>query len=38
VPYFVIEKTYGISGAQPVEVFVAAIEKARSSLFAAGSS
>jgi predicted DsbA family dithiol-disulfide isomerase len=38
VPYFVIEKTYGISGAQPVDVFVAAIEKARSSLPAAGPS
>jgi predicted DsbA family dithiol-disulfide isomerase len=29
VPYFVIEKTYGISGAQPAEVLVAAIEKVR---------
>lgn len=38
VPYFVIEKTYGISGAQPVDVFVAAIEQARSSLSAAGPS
>jgi predicted DsbA family dithiol-disulfide isomerase len=38
VPYFVIEKTHGISGAQPVDVFVAAIEKARSSLPAAGPS
>jgi predicted DsbA family dithiol-disulfide isomerase len=38
VPYFVIEKTYGISGAQPVDVFVAAIEKVRPGLSAAGSS
>lgn len=29
VPYFVIDNTQGISGAQPVEVFVAAIEKVR---------
>ena len=27
VPYFVLNKRYGISGAQPVEVFVGAIEK-----------
>ena len=27
VPYFLLNNTYGISGAQPVEVFVAAIEK-----------
>ena len=27
VPYFVLDKTYGISGAQPVEVFVAAVER-----------
>lgn len=31
VPYFVFDGTYGISGAQPVDVFVSAIEKARSS-------
>jgi predicted DsbA family dithiol-disulfide isomerase len=29
VPYFVLDGTYAISGAQPVEVFVSAIEKAR---------
>lgn len=29
VPYFLLNNTYGISGAQPVEVFVAAIEKVR---------
>ena len=29
VPYFVLDNAYGISGAQPVEVFVAAIEKVR---------
>jgi len=29
VPYFVFDKTYGISGAQPLEVFVSAIEKTR---------
>ena len=27
VPYFLLKNTYGISGAQPVEVFVATIEK-----------
>jgi predicted DsbA family dithiol-disulfide isomerase len=27
VPYFLLDNTYGISGAQPVEVLVAAIEK-----------
>jgi predicted DsbA family dithiol-disulfide isomerase len=32
VPHFVLEKTYGISGAQPVEVFLSALEKARLSL------
>lgn len=37
VPYFVLDKTYGMSGAQPVEVFVAALEKVRSDLTAAGS-
>lgn len=37
VPYFVFDKTYGISGAQPVEVFVAAIEKVRPNLTVAGS-
>jgi predicted DsbA family dithiol-disulfide isomerase len=30
VPYFVLDRAYGISGAQPVEVFVSAIEKTRS--------
>lgn len=29
VPYFLLNNTYGISGVQPVEVFVAAIEKVR---------
>lgn len=29
VPYFVIDRKYGISGAQPVESFLAALEKAR---------
>jgi predicted DsbA family dithiol-disulfide isomerase len=29
VPYFLLNNTYGISGAQPVEVFVAAVEKVR---------
>ena len=29
VPYFIFGNRYGISGAQPVEVFVSAIEKAR---------
>lgn len=39
VPYFVFDKTYGISGAQPVEVFVAAVEKIqRGSSAVAGSS
>ncbi|MDH5195187.1 MAG: DsbA family oxidoreductase [Nitrospira sp.] len=32
VPYFVIEKTYGVSGAQPAEVLVAAIERVREAL------
>lgn len=32
VPYFVFDKDYGISGAQPVEVFVAAVERVRSRL------
>lgn len=35
VPYFVIDNTYGISGAQPVDVFLAAIEKVRSGLSSA---
>lgn len=35
VPYFVIDKTLGISGAQPVEVFVSTIQKVRSSTSAA---
>lgn len=29
VPYFVFDNAYGISGAQPVEVFVTAVEKVR---------
>lgn len=29
VPFFVFDRTYGISGAQPLEVFVKTIEKAR---------
>lgn len=29
VPYFVLNRAYGISGAQPVEMFVSAIEKVR---------
>jgi predicted DsbA family dithiol-disulfide isomerase len=32
VPYFVLDKNYGISGAQPVDVFLSAFEKARSGL------
>ena len=32
VPYFVFDKDYGISGAQPVEVFVAVVERVRSRL------
>lgn len=35
VPYFVFDKRCGVSGAQPVEVFVAAIQKVRSSMSAA---
>lgn len=38
VPYFVLEKTYGISGAQPVEVILSALEKARMRLSTAGRS
>ena len=39
VPYFVFDKTYhGISGAQPVAVFVSAIDKARTKPITAGSS
>lgn len=38
VPYFVLDKTYGISGAQPVEVFLSALEKARMSQFTASRS
>ena len=39
VPYFVIDNTHGISGAQPVETFIAAVEKVRPNLSAgAGSS
>jgi predicted DsbA family dithiol-disulfide isomerase len=29
VPYFILNRTHGVSGAQPAEVFVAAIEKIR---------
>lgn len=32
VPYFVFENSYGISGAQPVEVLVSAIKKGRQSM------
>ena len=32
VPYFIFAKTYGISGAQPAEVFAAALERAWTSL------
>jgi predicted DsbA family dithiol-disulfide isomerase len=39
VPYFVIDNNYGISGAQPVDVFLAAVEKVRPGLSStAGSS
>jgi predicted DsbA family dithiol-disulfide isomerase len=38
VPYFVFDKGDGLSGAQPVEVFVSAIEKARTGLSATGRS
>ncbi|MEK9140494.1 MAG: DsbA family oxidoreductase [Nitrospirota bacterium] len=37
VPYFVLDKTYGIFGAQPVEVFIATVEKARPNLAVTGS-
>ena len=38
VPYFVLDKTYGISGAQPADVIIAAIAKVRPDLsIAAGS-
>lgn len=36
VPYFVVNRAYGISGAQPVERFVAGIEKIRTQLVTAG--
>ena len=29
VPFFVIDRAYGVSGAQPVEVFLQAIDQAR---------
>ena len=29
VPFFVIDRAYGVSGAQPVEVFLNAIDQAR---------
>jgi predicted DsbA family dithiol-disulfide isomerase len=29
VPFFVIDRAYGVSGAQPVEVFLSAIDQAR---------
>ena len=35
VPYFVVDKIHGISGAQPVDVFVSTIQKVRSSTSAA---
>lgn len=38
VPYFVADKIYGISGAQPIEVFVSTLEKARTSLSTTGES
>ncbi|MBS0181177.1 MAG: DsbA family oxidoreductase [Nitrospira sp.] len=38
VPYFVLDGTYAISGAQPVEVFIAAVEKARPNLSPAADS
>jgi predicted DsbA family dithiol-disulfide isomerase len=37
VPYFVLDKTYGMSGAQSVEAFVATLEKVRPDPTAAGS-
>jgi predicted DsbA family dithiol-disulfide isomerase len=38
VPYFVVDKIYGISGAQPIEVLVSTLEKARTSLSTTGES
>ncbi len=38
VPYFVLEETYGISGAQPVEVILSALEKAQMRLSTASRS
>jgi predicted DsbA family dithiol-disulfide isomerase len=38
VPYFVVDKIYGISGAQPIEVFASTLEKARTSLSTTGES
>lgn len=38
VPYFIFGNSYGMSGAQPVEVFVSAIEKARTGPSTAGGS
>jgi predicted DsbA family dithiol-disulfide isomerase len=38
VPYFVLDKTYGISGAQPVDVLISGIEKARTNLYTASGS
>ncbi len=38
VPYFVIDNTYGISGAQPVEVFHSALERVRTGLSTDGGS
>lgn len=32
VPFFVIDRAYGVSGAQPVEVFLQAIDQARAAL------
>ncbi|MBX3331300.1 MAG: DsbA family oxidoreductase [Nitrospira sp.] len=38
VPYFVVDKIYGISGAQPIEVFVSTLEKARTNRSTTGES
>lgn len=38
VPYFVLDKAYGISGAQPVEVFVSALERVRTGVSTDGGS
>ncbi len=36
VPYFVLNRAYGMSGAQPVEVFLSAIENVRRQAFTTG--